>query len=161
MDSSSVARIVGSDMTVSDKIRALDAAGYPRAEIARVLGKRYQHVRNVLEADRLPRAQPRRPPPPRDVPYPHLQEDGRAFSGAYRLQVDSEGRVALPSEVLAVLGGRSGVLIADLEADRLVILSGRAAAMRARNLVMRHSADPGRVLSEELIAERRAEAARD
>ncbi|HEY5007143.1 MAG TPA: hypothetical protein VII42_04010, partial [Caulobacteraceae bacterium] len=34
--------------TVSDKIRALDAAGAPRAEIARFLGKRYQHVRNVL-----------------------------------------------------------------------------------------------------------------
>ena len=53
MDSQDLARIVGSEMTVSDKIRALDAAGHPRAEIARVLGKRYQHVRNVLEADKL------------------------------------------------------------------------------------------------------------
>src|SRR5580704_403010 len=37
--------------TVSDKIRALAGAGYERADIARVLGKRYQHVRNVLEGD--------------------------------------------------------------------------------------------------------------
>src|ERR1700753_1713892 len=37
--------------TVADKIRALAAAGVPRADIARFLGKRYQHVRNVLEGD--------------------------------------------------------------------------------------------------------------
>src|SRR6185437_2175833 len=36
---------------VADKIRALAAAGYPRADIARFLGKRYQHVRNVLQDD--------------------------------------------------------------------------------------------------------------
>ena len=34
--------------TKAAKIRALDAAGYKRAEIARFLGIRYQHVRNVL-----------------------------------------------------------------------------------------------------------------
>lgn len=34
--------------TVSAKIRALDAAGYTRSQIANFLGKRYQHVRNVL-----------------------------------------------------------------------------------------------------------------
>src|SRR5580693_9113746 len=37
--------------TVADKIRALSAAGVARADIARFLGKRYQHVRNVLEGD--------------------------------------------------------------------------------------------------------------
>ena len=34
--------------TVSAKIRYLDSEGYNRGEIARALGKRYQHVRNVL-----------------------------------------------------------------------------------------------------------------
>ena len=33
---------------VSDSIRYLDAEGFERATIARILGKRYQHVRNVL-----------------------------------------------------------------------------------------------------------------
>src|ERR1700753_2500654 len=42
--------------TVADKIRALSAAGVPRADIARLLGKRYQHVRNVLEGDAQTRA---------------------------------------------------------------------------------------------------------
>lgn len=159
MDSTNVARIVGSGMTVSDKIRALDAAGYPRADIARVLGKRYQHVRNVLEADKLHR----RPqaPRPNETNHPQLQETGHAFANVYRLPVDGDGRVTLPREVMAVLGGRSGVLIADLEADRLVILSGRAAAMRAQDIIMSGSHNPDRILSEELIAERRVEAARE
>ena len=34
--------------TKADKIRALDVAGLSRAEIARFLGIRYQHVRNTL-----------------------------------------------------------------------------------------------------------------
>ena len=34
--------------TVSAKIRYLDSEGYERGEIAKALGKRYQHVRNVL-----------------------------------------------------------------------------------------------------------------
>ncbi len=38
--------------TVSGKIRALDKMGFARADIARMLTKRYQHVRNVLEEDR-------------------------------------------------------------------------------------------------------------
>lgn len=35
-------------MNVSDSIRYLDGEGYRRSEIARMLGKRYQHIRNVL-----------------------------------------------------------------------------------------------------------------
>ncbi len=47
-----VSKIV-SDTTlgVSEKIRALNAYGVPRADIAKLLGKRYQHVRNVLVAE--------------------------------------------------------------------------------------------------------------
>jgi hypothetical protein len=159
MDSRHAAQIVGSDMTVSDKIRALDAEGYPRADIARLLGKRYQHVRNVLEADKLQR--PRPGARPDETAYPQLQEAGGPFGKVYRLPVDPEGRVTLPRDVIAVLGGGSGVLIADLEEDRLVILSGRAAAMRAREIIMSGSHSPERILSEELIAERRAEASRE
>lgn len=40
--------IVAGLATKADKIRALDAAGYSRADIARHLGIRYQHVRNTL-----------------------------------------------------------------------------------------------------------------
>jgi hypothetical protein len=39
--------------TTSDKIRYLNSKGYTRMQIAKLLGKRYQHVRNVLVADAL------------------------------------------------------------------------------------------------------------
>lgn len=42
--------VVSGLKTKSDKIRQLAKAGYARAEIARLLGIRYQHVRNVLVA---------------------------------------------------------------------------------------------------------------
>jgi hypothetical protein len=47
------ARYVVADqaLSVSDKIRELDAMGISRAKVAKLLGKRYQHVRNVLDAD--------------------------------------------------------------------------------------------------------------
>lgn len=41
-------QIVKGLTTKSDKIRALDRAGFTRTDIAQFLGIRYQHVRNVL-----------------------------------------------------------------------------------------------------------------
>ncbi len=38
-------------LNVSNSIRFLNKAGYSRADIARSLNKRYQHVRNVLVED--------------------------------------------------------------------------------------------------------------
>jgi hypothetical protein len=47
-----VSRVVADGkLSVSDKIRALSNLGVSRAETAKLLGKRYQHVRNVLVAD--------------------------------------------------------------------------------------------------------------
>src|SRR6516225_8647367 len=51
MDANRMSAIASCYATVADKIRALAAEGVPRADIARFLGKRYQHVRNVLEGD--------------------------------------------------------------------------------------------------------------
>lgn len=47
------AQLVVEDQTlsISDKIRELNDMGIARAEIAKLLGKRYQHVRNVLTND--------------------------------------------------------------------------------------------------------------
>ena len=47
-DADRMGRVTENLPTVSAKIRALDAEGFSRADIARFLGKRYQHVRNVL-----------------------------------------------------------------------------------------------------------------
>lgn len=37
--------------TTSDKIRFLNAKGFSRGTISKILEKRYQHVRNVLTQD--------------------------------------------------------------------------------------------------------------
>ena len=44
----SPAEIVQGLQTTADKIRALANAGYDRTEISKILGIRYQHVRNVM-----------------------------------------------------------------------------------------------------------------
>jgi len=167
------ARIVASRATVSDKIRALNAAGYPRAEIARLLGKRYQHVRNVLEGDKVGRAasaatggaeEPavferddgrpagRRPSP---TARPEFQDRGR---GVFRLSVRPDGSVLLPPAVLEALElkGGSGV-IARLEGDRLILDGAKETLRKIRELIPPWR--PGEPLaSDELIAERRREA---
>ena len=168
------ARIVASQATVSDKIRALNVAGFPRAEIARLLGKRYQHVRNVLEGDKVGRAalaaigvadepvaferddmRPGRRPssaPPR----PEYQDRGR---GVFRLSVRSDGSVLLPPSVREALDfGAGGGLIARLEGDLFVLQGPRETERRIRKIIPKWK--PGEPLwSDELIAERRREAA--
>jgi hypothetical protein len=45
--------------TTADKIRALAQAGYDRTEISKILGIRYQHVRNVMHSIVLPSGSPK------------------------------------------------------------------------------------------------------
>lgn len=156
MDLADVARIVASTMTVSDKIRTLAAAGYPRADIARALGKRYQHVRNVLEADMISHASRD------DVMSTGVEEAAQPFDEVRRLMIDADGRASLPADVVAALGGRPrGVLVAIAEDDRLVVLSSAAAIARVQSMLASYNSDSSILASEELIAERRAEALRE
>jgi len=53
-----MAKVVEGLETKSDKIRALNKAGYERARIAEFLDIRYQHVRNVLVQDAMKNAKP-------------------------------------------------------------------------------------------------------
>jgi len=158
--------------SVSDKIRALDAAGVPRAEIARFLGKRYQHVRNVLEDDK--------PAPSSGGDYSRHREGSGAevrekatgyvgtplaepleVGGLFRLSVGPDGVVRLPRPVLDAFGLRvGGVVVATLEGEAFTLISPAASQRRAMAMVPQWR--PGEPLwSDELIAERRAEAARE
>lgn len=148
-------------MTVADQIRSLAAQGLSRVEIARRLGKSYQHVRNVLEGDRQRAGGGAATPPPPAHP-PGLAEPAAPFGKTYRLDVEEGGVVRLPPEVLAVLrSGAGGVLISELEEDRLVILSTPAAWKRVQDRVAARGLNKGPSMVDELIAERRAEAARE
>jgi hypothetical protein len=163
-----LARIAAPHATVADKIRALAGAGVPRAEIARFLGKRYQHVRNVLEDDAqnrggyvLGRADVSGVRPPgleEAAAEPYAVDAGVAV---LRLPVGKDGAVALPPMALQALGLKPGaVAIAELEADRLVIFSVAESVRRVQAMV-RELIPGNHSLADALIAERRAESARD
>jgi bifunctional DNA-binding transcriptional regulator/antitoxin component of YhaV-PrlF toxin-antitoxin module len=164
--------IVRPHSTVSARIRALAAAGVPRAEIARFLGKRYQHVRNVLEDD-AQRAGGGYVLGKADLGG--VREDGARFEDtanepewverrgmdAYWLRPRADGSVVLPREVAEALGLTSGRRVfARWKDDRLEIVSAATAMAQAREIVRRH-VPPGVSLADELIVERRAEAARE
>lgn len=153
-----VERLVAGQKTVAGKIRVLAAAGYPRAEIARMLGKRYQHVRNVLEEPKAAKA----------AAQPALKGLAEGDAGAlvhdrpktYRLEVKN-GSVTLPPEVLEALGaGPDGVIVAELEGEFFKIISVQESVRRIQER-LRPYGRPGVSVVDELIADRRREAAED
>ncbi len=169
MSPEQMAAIIQPHATVSDKIRALDAAGVARADIARFLGKRYQHVRNVLEADAvagpsytLGRANlsgVKEADRPFDLNEPAAYED--RGGGVFRLLVREDGSVVLPPAALAALNLRSGDgVIAGLDQDSFTLISGAKATREAQALV-RAMVAPGGSIVDELIADRRREAERE
>jgi bifunctional DNA-binding transcriptional regulator/antitoxin component of YhaV-PrlF toxin-antitoxin module len=153
-----LARLLEGHATVAGKIRALAAAGYPRAEIGRILGKRYQHVRNVLE-------EPAKVEPGAVAGAPSgvAEADSSPFvhdrARTLRLEVRQDGSVVLPPEVLEALGSRSGgVIIADLDGETLTMV-GAVTALRQIQAIVRKHVPPEVSLVDELIMDRRREAA--
>jgi predicted transcriptional regulator len=144
--------------TVAAKIRALAAAGVPRAEIARMLGKRYQHVRNVLEEPGSTKAV--------DGPAaPGMAEGDIGFfvhdnPKTYRLEARN-GAVTLPPEVFEALGASpNGVIIAELGQETFTMISTMEGIRRIQAWT-RTFPPSDKLASEELIEERRREAALD
>ena len=75
-------------------------------------------------------------------------------------KIDQAGRLVLPAKFRKAMGVKPGdELILRLEDGELRIFTRRQAIKRAQGM-LKHIA-PGRSLSEELIQERRAEAARE
>jgi len=166
-ESSRLDAIARPHATVADKIRALAAAGVPRADIARFLGKRYQHVRNVLEGDAqsggytLGYADVSGV---REGATPYKIEDDpkeidRRSSGIFWLRVRPDGTLPVPAEVAEALAAKPGQRVfAQLKDGSVTLLSSEAAAEQAREMV-RRLIPPGVSLVESLLADRRAEAA--
>lgn len=137
--------------TVSDKIRALDDAGFERADIARYLQKRYQHVRNVLEAPR----------PRRDKSSSTKTSEAKMPASnriKAKVQLGAGGRIVIPADMRSAMGLKEGDALQMRVVDgELRLISQQAALKRAQNLVRQYVPE-GVKLVEELIAERRAEA---
>lgn len=151
--------ILDPSQTVSDKIRALDNAGYRRADIARLLGKKYQHVRNVLEGDKTRGGAAR--PPSLAPPRPARGAGATGSVGSFRLVLGHDGALALPEPVRLALGlGAGDVLVGRLEGRDLKLTDSLTAARRARDLV--RQVIPGEdSLALSLIEDRRREASRE
>lgn len=165
-----MAQIVQPYTTVSDRVRALDAAGVGRADIAKFLGKRYQHVRNVLEADsqsssggyvigRADLSGVQEQPAPYRTAAEETDIDRRS-PGVFWLRLRPDGSLLLPAEAAEALDAAPGRRVfAQLKDGRLEIISADRALEEASELVCRLI--PASVdLAESLISDRRAEAAR-
>jgi hypothetical protein len=140
---------VGTTRSVSDRIRDLDKAGHSRAEIARMLGKRYQHVRNVLEADKLKASAPAATP----VPAKPRSEGATRF----RFIVGEGGTLTLDADAQAALGVKPGsVVIGLMRGESMMLTEGMASARRAQALAMSIDTGGGSMV-DALFAMRRAE----
>jgi bifunctional DNA-binding transcriptional regulator/antitoxin component of YhaV-PrlF toxin-antitoxin module len=145
-------KIVGDMTTKSDKIRALARAGVPTAEIARFLGIRYQHARNVL-ADAKKKSTEAAAEP---VATPQ-----RVFRSGHWSRLGVDGELAIPHELLLAAGLNPGERVfLRPRGDGIEIVS-KSAAVKRVHAMMRKYLRPGVSEVDEFIAERRAEAKRE
>lgn len=153
--------------SISDRIRELAAAGHSRADIARMVDRSYQQVRQVLVADE---ARARRYDLPHASSQPlQVSERGSTYrhesasltGDIARIPIAVDGSALLPAEVVARLtGGQGHILIGRFVGDALWMLGPVAAAAKAKEgLPAWRPGEP--MWSDMLIAERRAEAARE
>ncbi|MGQ0675484.1 MAG: AbrB/MazE/SpoVT family DNA-binding domain-containing protein [Rhodospirillales bacterium] len=146
-------RVVSGLSTKSDKIRALGKARYQRADIARYLNIRYQHVRNVLEEAKQNITATKA----KDMPDPGSKGPPRQDWA----QIGLDGRVVIPAPYRRALGIEAGGhVLMRLEGDELRLVGRDAALRRAQELVARYVPEKTS-LADELIAERRAEVERE
>lgn len=132
--------------TKSAKIRALDALGVSRADIARFLDIRYQHVRNVLTRER-----PAAPLAVADASVPFEGDDAKA-------RAMPDGSVVIPASLAAQLGAAPGETLVALERDGGLWIATRAASRAHAQALVRKLVPEGISLVDELLAQRRQEA---
>ncbi len=166
-DHERMAALVEGQPTKAAKIRKLGAAGYKRQAIANFLGISYHHVRNVLA--QASGAAPVYAPAvsqvakiaERGAPYRSQTTAFGAETGVARFEIDEQGRITLTPELLKILDAAPSQLItAYLQDGELRIMNIEAMLRFVRRGVPPWQ--PGEPLwSDELIAERRAEAARE
>jgi bifunctional DNA-binding transcriptional regulator/antitoxin component of YhaV-PrlF toxin-antitoxin module len=147
--------------TKSAKIRQLAAAGFERADIARYLGIRYQFVYNVLSAPQPKSVQPARSraPRPGGSAIGESPESSRLTPGWTWTTVRKGGFVQVPAAILEAMGVKEGDQVQlSLDGD-VVRVVNRAVALRHLQDHVRRYVPEGVSLVEQLLAERRAEAA--
>jgi hypothetical protein len=141
--------------TKSARIRELNAQGMSRADIARHLGIIYQHVRNVLEADKARAAS--RGVPAGETPAAEAPPQARTGNIDFTpLNIAPDGRLLIPAPMREAMildkDGRVTVAVVDGE---LRVISPMAAIRQAQREAGKHK-KPGESVVDEFLAERRA-----
>ncbi len=153
--------------TKSEKMRCLAAAGFERAEIARYLGVRYQFVYNVLSAPAPKSGRAGQSVQSKSVlsvsegsdePKTAMTEQPAGWIWA---RVGKNGAIELPEAFRTALAIRAGDHVQLVLKDDAIRILTREAALRALTNDVRRYIPDGVSLVDELIAERRAEAARE
>ncbi len=141
---SEATRAVAKLPTTAAKIRALAAKGHRRADIARALGIRYQHVRNVLE---------------RDAAKTNKENAASAAETAApsKIRLAADNSVVVPAAVTNALGLKGGdVLFVRVADGEIHLLTSSAVARRVQAMVWKFVPE-GVSLVDELIEDRRRE----
>lgn len=156
------AAVVAAPLTVSDKIRRLAAAGYSRRQIADLIDRSYQQVRQVLvEDERRAKRRGEARSGISEGPSPAFSPPA-SETGIYRLDIGPNGEIVLPEVVERALGlHRGGVAIAEFDGVIFSIMSSSAALKRAQDFVRSLNIPKGVSLADELIADRHREAERE
>ncbi len=148
-DRKAMERLVKGLHSKSDKIRKLRAQKYSRGEVARFLGIRPQFVRNVEVYDQRRTAEQAETSPacnPADT---------------VKVKIGPSGAVTMPPNVLHALGWKEGdTLWVNVEDGEIRMADAKAITKRVQAMV-RKFVPEGVSLLDELIAERRCEAARE
>ena len=150
---SELSRSIENLTSKSAKIRALAARGMKRADIARLLGIRYQHVRNVLEHDKVLNAGTKGEGAGESSSPP----DQVQTASSVKLRIGPDGRIVVPAAFREAVGLKEGdVLFARLDGGEIHLLTPKAAMRRAQSIV-REFVPQGVSLVDELIEDRRRE----
>jgi hypothetical protein len=135
-------RGVRKEISTAAKIRALAAQGRSRADIARALGIRYQHVRNVLVRDEAKAKAAAGSSDPTTMPG--------------KIRVGPDGSAVLPAKVIDAVAKPGDVMFVRIQ-DGEVLLLTRGAVTRRVQALAREFVPEGVSLVDELLEDRRRE----
>jgi hypothetical protein len=141
--------------TKSDKIRALAREGAATADIARYLGIRYQHARNVLVERGLHTRRDNKDAGTAAA-EPALPGDRAVWVG-----IDALGRLQIPAALLKAAGIAGDEPVHVSASEHGIEIRSRRAALRRAHEIAKQFLPDGVSLVDELIAERRREAGRE
>ncbi|MDI1343860.1 MAG: hypothetical protein PSV22_07160 [Pseudolabrys sp.] len=148
LDTNKMDRLTKGLETKSEKMRVLAKAGFARADIARYLDVKYQFVRNVLVREE-------------DKQVPDGVASARGPDVPNRTTLDADGFVRIPQRAIAALGLKPGETLTVTVDDGEIRLMTIATATRKVQALVRQYVPEGISLVDELLAERRLEAARE